>query len=76
VTREQIIDALLPTQSKRPRPWYAKVNELIEQGFTFNHATAEWINRETGERGRISFTPEKAWLRHPEPTKKGVKCQT
>ena len=66
------IKALVPTISERPKVWYDKIRELLSQGFIAKHETAEWVNPETGERGRICYTPTKAWLRNPS-TKKEVK---
>ena len=59
----QEIDAVLVTISKRPQAWYDKVNELVAQGYTFRHATAEWVRKD--ERCRICFTADRAWIRHP-----------
>jgi hypothetical protein len=64
-----IVDALLSTRSKRPDVWYQLVAELINDGFKFNHPTAEWINDEPVTiRGKACFTEAQAWLRHWDNT--------
>lgn len=59
------IDAFIPTKSQRPQAWYDFVNVLVDSGFIWNHDTAEWVHPD-GKRGRICFTDNRAWLRHPD----------
>jgi hypothetical protein len=62
MTAREIIKALIPTTLERPAVWFTLAESLIEQGFTFNHAEAEWTNGVIT--GRIAFTNTAAWLRH------------
>lgn len=69
------VKALIRTYSPRPQCWFNLVAVLINEGFTFDHMTAEWSKvvdsgRESEHRiyGHISFTQTRAWLRHRDNT--------
>lgn len=70
LSHRDIIKALMPTISERPECWYKLVERLVSEGFVY-HAdhVGEWRKgngtTEPVVRGRICFTPTKAWLRHP-----------
>lgn len=62
------ISALIPTLSERPAVYFDLVRKLVDEGFIFDHKTAEWIDSTQTVRGRICWqvnsTQNRAWLRH------------
>jgi hypothetical protein len=69
ITNEEIA-ALIPTLSERPRHYYDLIRKLVADGFKYDHREAEFYKVETNGRwsgmvrGRICWTPNRAWLRH------------
>lgn len=74
------VKALIRTYSPRPQCWFNLVAVLINEGFTFDHMTAEWskvddtpckvdgCEQQHMIYGHISFTETRAWLRHRDNT--------
>jgi hypothetical protein len=62
---------IVRSYSEYPRVCRLLTACLIAEGFSWDNEVGQWLNLETGERGRMAWTPDatEAWLSHPNDQK-------